>query len=115
MFRRLYGIGLSSDKEIKMIDAVDVFFDTDEFASSAVYVDTAGETHDITVIFNEPFHVQAVGGIEYQSKDPSVLCKSVDVIDADSSAEIIYKTVTYHVIEVQPDGTGITILILSLD
>jgi hypothetical protein len=98
-----------------MIDATDGFFDTDDFAVPVVYVDPDGVEHPINVIVNAPFHVLVVDGIEYTSKDPSMICRSGDVVGADTDAEIIYNSITYHVREVEPDGTGITILLLSLD
>jgi len=98
-----------------MINVVDEFFNTDDFSQTATYTDPSGVPTEIPVIFNAPFHIAVVGDIQYMSKEPSVICRSIDVADADTTTEIIIDSVTYKVIEVQPDGTGITTLILSLN
>ena len=44
---------------------------------------------------------------------PIVTCRSSDVTNVDTADTITIDSVTYNIVNVQPDGTGITTLILQ--
>ena len=81
-----------------------VFFDTDEFADSVTYNGVA-----IAGIFdNAYFEGQGI-----QSAQPVFTCPTASVPDAKHGDVLIRAGITYKVVGVEPDGTGITLLRLE--
>jgi hypothetical protein len=94
---------------------VNVFFESD-FAEDAEYTPSGGAGVDIKVVFDEAYQATTIGkDLAYSNANPSVLCKSVDVETATEGDTLIIADVTYYVIAVEPEGTGITRLVLSKD
>lgn len=88
------------------------FFETTDFAESASYTPAGGSASTIYVIFDNEFALSTVG-VGYENLAPQVLAKTSDVSGATNGATIVINSVTYYVIGVEPDGTGISRLILS--
>ena len=87
-----------------------------DFGVSATYTPDGGSPSPITVIFDKPYvGVDAAGEVVVESTNPTCLCRTSDVSDADHAATIEVDSVTYNVVGVQPDGTGFTILELQVD
>lgn len=84
-----------------------VFLNKDDFLTVKDAVLNSITT--ITVDFGNAFRV--VAGVE--SFGPQALCASADVTDAVHGSTLEIGGVTYFVIGIQPDGTGMTLLILS--
>lgn len=81
-----------------------VFFDTDEFADAATY---NGAT--INGIFdNAYFEGQGI-----QSSQPVFTCPTASVPNALHGDELVRAGVTFRVVGVEPDGTGVTLLRLE--
>jgi hypothetical protein len=97
------------------MDFVTPFFVNSPFTKSATYTPSEGAAKTVTVIFDAPFQLTSAQGLEYQNAEPQCLVATSDVADANDQATILIDAVTYKVREVQPDGTGITRLILSRD
>jgi hypothetical protein len=96
------------------IELIDEFFDED-LTVDALYVHpTSGNKH-IQVIIDAPYGATQAAGAEYQNTSPIAVCRTSDIPDALDTCTLIVDGVTYTVREVQPDGTGITRLILSKD
>jgi len=95
------------------LELVDDFFDPDDFAVEAIYTNEAGDKTTIYVIFDDAHSSTVAGGVEYENTAPMAKCKTADVSDANHSCTLEIDSVTYKVIETQPDGSGITTLILS--
>jgi hypothetical protein len=68
----------------------------------------------IHVIFDDAAQITDVMGIQYENAAAIATCKSADVSDANEGAAMSIAGVTYKVIQMQPDGTGITRLVLSV-
>lgn len=86
------------------------FLDTvNGFAVTATY---KGST-PVTGIFDNGY--LEVPGIEVgnESAGPSFLCKTADVSAAVHGDALVVNTVSYQVIGVHPDGTGLTLLKLE--
>lgn len=92
---------------------LDEFFDTSDFAVTAVYNPGGGSPTSISVIYDNEYLSSVLGGIEVENKNPMILCKTSDVANAKHGETIVVNGITYKIIEVQPDGTGLTSLILS--
>ena len=100
-----------------MIDwDLDAFFATDAFAQTAFYTRLGYPSAQIPVIFDSEYSVaQEIGETGIGVSSPQVLCKTADVENASRGDTLLVGGTTYYIQEVQPDGTGITTLILSRD
>lgn len=96
-------------------ELVDEFFDTGDFAVVATYTPAGGSPVSIKVVFDAPFAITEVEGMQYQNIDPVAHCRTADVANATDEATLIINGVTYRVKEVQPDGGGVTNLALTKD
>jgi hypothetical protein len=83
-----------------------------DFGESATYTAGGGSSADITVIFdNQAFAINMASG-EISDSRPRATCKTSDVSNAKNGDTITIRTVSYTVTDVNPDGTGITELVL---
>lgn len=74
-----------------------------------------GSTVTLTGIFDEAVQVISPETMSVETTEPQLVCKTSDVSDLDKSAETLtINGVDYRVIGVEPDGTGLTRLRLSL-
>ena len=95
-----------------MESIISEFFETSDFAQSASYTPSGGSAATIYVIFDNEFSLSNIG-IGFENSAPQVMAKTSDVSAATNGATIVIDSVTYYVIGVEPDGTGVTRLILS--
>ena len=86
------------------------FFDVDDFGVAGNY--NSGTT--VNGIFDNEYYGAAEGGeVSLESSNPAFLCRSADVPSAAHSDTLVGNSASYVVIGVQPDGTGMTALILE--
>lgn len=91
-------------------DLASVFFNTSEFADTATHVLTAAT---FAVIFDAAY-VGIVGPAgEIQSSGPQAMAKSIDVSAYAIGDEIVINAIYYKIAGMEPDGTGITRILLS--
>ncbi|MBU1864257.1 MAG: hypothetical protein KKH94_11380 [Candidatus Omnitrophica bacterium] len=93
------------------ITDLDVFINTNEFAVEVTLTGGA----KIKGIFDDEFRALNIQDGQIASSGPQVICKSADVATVGLNAVITINAVEYKVKERQPDGTGLTTLILSKD
>lgn len=67
----------------------------------------------IPVIFDARADDSLIMNMAVDNKSPVATCRTSDVSDANNTATLQVNNVTYKVINAEPDGTGITRLILS--
>lgn len=96
------------------IEIIDDFFSTDDFAVVATYTPSGGQPKSINVIYDNDYVASLMEGIEVENTSPAVLCKTSDILNVKHGDTLVVNSITYKIIEVKPDGTGITTLILSL-
>lgn len=85
-----------------------------DFGVTATYTADGESPTSITVIFDKTYlGVDAGGEVTVESNNPVALCRTSDVSDADHAATLVINSVTYNVVGVQPDGTGLTHLELE--
>ncbi len=92
----------------------DIFLDDDEFAEGFVF-SRSGLT--IKCIFDDAFAVAVEGEQGVETSDPQVLAKDSDVtgiVQGDTLTRVS-DSVVYKVIKPMPDGTGMTLVLLSQD
>ena len=91
-----------------------IFFDSDDFASSATFTDvSAGTSSTIKGIFDKESVEQAIGEAGIIEEVPVFTCKTSDVSDATFDDTLVIDSVTYYIKELLPDGTGVTRITLS--
>jgi hypothetical protein len=88
-----------------------IFFDSDDFASSATF--TAGTSSTIKGIFDKESVEQAVGEAGLIEEVPMFTCKTSDVSNATFNDTLVIDSTTYYIKELLPDGTGVTRITLS--
>ncbi len=92
----------------------DVFLDEDEFAEEFVF-SRSGAT--INCIFDDAFEVAVEGGQGVETSAPQVIAKDSDVtgiVQGDTLTRVS-NSVVYKVTKPMPDGTGMTVVLLSQD
>ena len=87
-----------------------LFLDTDEFAVVATAINRFGEVVQFQVIFDNG-HGAQFGGLADASQ-PSALARTVDVADLVQSCVVSIAETDWVVTDIQPDGTGMTTLLL---
>ena len=91
-----------------------IFFDSDDFASSATFNDvSAGTSSTIKGIFDKESIEQAVGEAGIIEEVPMFTCKTSDVSSATFNDTLVIDSTTYYIKELLPDGTGVTRITLS--
>jgi hypothetical protein len=80
------------------------FLDADDFAIEAII---SGST--VTGILDEAYiEVSGIEGVH-----PTFACANADVLGTTHGASVVIGSATYHVIGIQPDGTGMVELVLE--
>lgn len=92
-----------------------IFVDIDDFGVTGTYVKASGGTSTISGIFdNEYFGADAQAGVVFVSAQPRFLIRSSDLpAGADYGDTVTISAIAYKVRVIQPDGTGMTTLILE--
>lgn len=92
------------------------FFDG-TFDEEGVFTPSGGSSRNIPVIFDNEYQAaqyqEADAGIE--SSGPKATCLEADVVGVAHKDTLALRGVTWHVLEVRPDGMGLVTLILSQD
>lgn len=91
----------------------DEFLDSDDFAVAASYTPNGGSATAINGIFDKEYLAGDLGQVVVSSAAPMFLTKTSNVASEDGSGAIVINSVTYDIVEVKPDGTGMTLLILA--
>ncbi len=91
------------------------FFNTADFADEATYTPTGGQVIKVKGIYDADFIDPGLaieigeGGVQ-----PSFICKSSDLPNPRHDDLLVVRGVAHKVVGVQPDGQGVTTLILVL-
>lgn len=86
-----------------------------DFAVDAAFSHAGGAASNIKIIFDNDFKAINLITGEVELAGPQAICKTSDVSTAIHGDTLVINSITYYIIGIQPDGTGITILILSRD
>ncbi len=96
---------------IDLVSDIDDFLDEDEFAVQITY-----DSVQIPAIFDAGFQSVSVGGMEIEGQGPTAMVKSADVDGIAHLDQLVIPVdgtqTKYKVVGIQPDGTGLTTLIL---
>jgi len=88
-----------------LIEDLSLFFNTNEFATSALY---NGAT-TIRGLLGKSY----IAINEVESAAPSFTCAANDIPNAKQGDTLVINAITYVVVTVKPDGTGVITLILE--
>ena len=86
------------------------FLDSDEFGASATWNST---TFD--VMFLSKYELAAIFDVEIEANEVSAICRDSDISGIQREQTFTVNSTAYKVKDIQPDGTGMTTLILSED
>lgn len=92
---------------------VDHFFRPGVTSMDAVYTNLENESRNIQVIFDIPSASVNIQNFEITSSNPKATAKSADVTDAEEGCSLVINGATYKIIDVRPDGYGLTELSLK--
>lgn len=100
-------------QEIMSSDIEDILFT--DFALDAAFSHAGGQASTIKVIFDNDFKAVNIDTGMVESAGPMATCKTSDVLTAAHGDTLTINSVVYKIIGIEPDGTGMTTLILSKD
>ena len=86
------------------------FLDADEFGIAATY---NGSATVYGIFENDYFDGMTEGGVSVEASQPRFSCRTADVSSAAHGDTLLLGGTTYNVVGVQPDGTGMTMLLLE--
>ena len=93
---------------------LDIFLS--DFAVDATYTPAGGTAKTIKSIFDSEYITMSpAGDIGVESVSPAAYCKTSALTGAKHGDTLVISGTTYYIVGIHPDGTGITILILSRD
>ena len=90
-------------------------FDTDDFATASSCTPTGGPASTVNGIFdNEFFEVDPLSGVGVVSAQPRFVCTTADLPSGAASGDAITIDGTAYTVRViQPEGTGVTTVVLE--
>jgi len=90
------------------------FFSTDDFAVTATWTPDGDTSSTITGIFDNEY-IEGIGGgeVDFEASQPMFLVKTADVPNVAQGDQLYFNNTYYRIVNVQPDGTGLTVLILE--
>ncbi len=93
-----------------LTDDLDIFLDDNEFAANVIL-------NSVTIqgIFDNEFLEAVEGEMGVETTIPQVMVKSSDIASAVHGDTMTINSVVYNIIGIQPDGTGMTLILLSED
>ena len=89
------------------------FGDNVTFSPGSTYPNRNDETATIRGVFDNEYYEIVGQENPARSSQPTLVCKTSDVADAERNSMIEIGTAVYKVVGVEPDGTGITVLLLE--
>lgn len=101
---------------VESADDLAIFFDADDFGVNASYTPSGGSASDVKGIFrNVFFEAEAGGNVGVAMQDPIFICRTADVSSAAEGDAITISGTAYTIRVVEPDGSGVTRLMLEQD
>ncbi len=88
------------------------FFDDDEFATGAFFKTSTG-TMAVTGIFDNAYLLAETGEVDLETTQPRFTCKAVDVLLVEREQEVTIDGQLFSVLTVEPDGTGMAVVVLA--
>ncbi len=93
-------------------DALNDLMDVDALGIAAVYQPGTAQEKTFYIIFDDSFSLVSAESGEIESTAPEATAKSSDVSGVEHGDELKINGTLYSIAGIQPDGTGLTTLIL---
>ena len=91
-----------------------IFFDTNGFGEEFTYNPNVGSSLTLVGIFDAGFYAAPGGEVAVASSQPQIQYETAKIPDAPIYGETVtYKGRDYTIVGIEPDGTGVTTLILE--
>lgn len=90
-----------------------IFLSVDDFGVSAIFTHNRVASTISGIFDNDFVEVDAGGGVPFAMQQPRFLARTSDVSTAVEDDTLVISNATYKIKVVQPDGTGMTNLILE--
>lgn len=99
------------------LDAFNTDLFNGTFDEEVLFTPSGGQARPVRAIFDNPYQgtQYAQGDIEIESSGPKATCRDTEVAGVAHGDTLQIRGKTWYVLEVQPDGTGLVVLILSED
>ncbi len=92
---------------------LDDFLDITEFAQ-AVQVGPLGSEVTINAVFENAHFTVDEGVSGFSTTQPAILCKSTDIEDYSQGSRVVVGGTEYEIVDIRPDGTGMSEVQLHL-
>lgn len=100
---------------VESADDRSYFVAVDDFGVAATYTPAGGSSSTVNGVFDNDFvEVDTGGSVTFAQQQATFMCRTADVSSAAEGDAITISGENYIVRIVQPDGTGMTNLILEL-
>jgi hypothetical protein len=91
-----------------------VFFNADDFGVAASFTPSGGSASTVNgIIRNVYFEAEAGGNVGVSMQDPMFICRTADVPSVAEGDALSVSGTAYTIRVVEPDGTGMTRLMLE--
>lgn len=92
---------------------LDAFFDTDTHGVSVSYTPSGGSSSSINGILNNEYQLVDAGEVGVEAQVPVLTVKTSDVSAVAHGDTFVISSTTYKAVNIRPDGTGITEIMLE--
>tara|TARA_R110000803_G_scaffold96314_2_gene164440 strand:- start:486 stop:794 length:309 start_codon:yes stop_codon:yes gene_type:complete len=92
---------------------LDVFFDTDTHGIDCVFTPSGGSATTIKGIFNNEYYAMGGGEVDVESSQPVFYSKASNLSSASHGDSMVINSVTYKIINIRPDETGMIEVVLE--
>jgi hypothetical protein len=94
---------------IESIDDLAIFLGVDDFGTEVKF----GNKKFNGIFDNDFVEVDAGGGVSFATQQPRLVARSIDCAILSEDSQLVISGTTYKVKVIQPDGTGMTTLVLE--
>tara|TARA_R110002153_G_scaffold162798_2_gene315339 strand:- start:550 stop:861 length:312 start_codon:yes stop_codon:yes gene_type:complete len=91
-----------------------IFFEANDFAVTASYTPQGGSSTNILGIYDQEYlELDSGGSVAFAINQPRFQCDTASVPSAAEGDTLVVSGINYKIVVVQPDGTGVTTLVLE--
>jgi hypothetical protein len=96
-----------------LTEEISEFFDAGDHATAVTFTPSGGSATTVNAIFQNEYLGIEGGTVDVEGSSPVVFVRSSDVTGVAHSDAFTIDGTGYSVVGIQPDGTGVTQLILA--
>ncbi|MEK9917973.1 MAG: head-tail joining protein [Pelagibacteraceae bacterium] len=99
---------------VETADDLAIFFSVDDFGVAATWTPSGGAATTVNGIFDREYLAADAGGtVAFAIEQPRLVCRTADVSTAAEGDALVVNSTNYTIKVVEPDGTGVTTLVLE--